>query len=586
MNENASHTIQHERNRHLWPESTHGDCGKPDFLVIGGNVPRTSNGFTIATFGRAGADVYVEAANPNYSLSVSKMQCSIETSRTLENCLVIFDRSLHHSTQLHGDTAYPFREGQGTEARSVAMMPGLNTQFGFGGRKRDLFLFEIVWPNNATELPPMVRAGPPPVIAPDMARTIDPVDEDVTPEGSALFKPYSEARKSPRVKVFGEPIGAGSFGTVWRAVDVDRVSLLAVKIHRKPDIWSRREACHLSQLSHVSVNNILGFGADSMQPHIVEYLGSSKNAIYMELMNGSLTSLAEDQAFKSEPRRAELAGDVFEAMIQALDYIANAGIIHRDIKPDNIFYKLLPPEKRRYKLGDFGLSNGQEVARTYVGSPLYMAPEICDEEEHRQTQTHKADVWSLFVTIMWILDIDNFRRASYSMDSRQQVYEAIRLRADNPAINSIRDMAEVNPDKRASAADMIATLARRRRGAPRQVPPLPAGEKTITTQVPKPPFDTAVRDSENDPNTGVPRRCLAGRQQRGVQNYGIQPRRPHQRQRKRSGPRSARLRLRRQRQNPLGTSSATPSTRYRIPGAFPERLKPAEAKGERAGSWE
>ena len=65
-------------------------------------------------------------------------------------------------------------------------------------------------------------------------------------------------------------------------------------------------------------------------------------------------------------------------------------ILHRDLKPDNIFIG----EDDTVKLGDFGLSklmHCHDYASTYVGTPYYMSPEICAAEKY----TLQSDIWSL-----------------------------------------------------------------------------------------------------------------------------------------------------------------------------------------------
>jgi serine/threonine protein kinase len=70
--------------------------------------------------------------------------------------------------------------------------------------------------------------------------------------------------------------------------------------------------------------------------------------------------------------------------------------MHRDLKPDNIFFN-----DGKVKLGDFGFCKMLEVnmAQTMLGSPIYMAPEILKEEIY----TLKADIWSLGVVLFEML---------------------------------------------------------------------------------------------------------------------------------------------------------------------------------------
>ena len=74
-----------------------------------------------------------------------------------------------------------------------------------------------------------------------------------------------------------------------------------------------------------------------------------------------------------------------------LKEIHKKNLIHRDLKPDNIFLT----SDIKIKIGDFGiakqLNNGNEFTKTIVGTPLYMAPEILKGEQYN----NKVDIWSL-----------------------------------------------------------------------------------------------------------------------------------------------------------------------------------------------
>lgn len=165
----------------------------------------------------------------------------------------------------------------------------------------------------------------------------------------------------------------------------------------------------------------------------------------MGLKEGSLQSLILGGAPTSDI--------VFYHMLQALDYLAVNGIIHRDVKPENILYVTLPNGDFHFQLGDFGLCNTAARAYTEVGTRIFMAPEI----QEGGKQTHKVDVWSLFVTMLWMLNVRQFR-SSTPFKTNDDVNKAI-LDASNEAIVvSIRPMAIVNPEERASAAQMLVEL--------------------------------------------------------------------------------------------------------------------------------
>ena len=86
-------------------------------------------------------------------------------------------------------------------------------------------------------------------------------------------------------------------------------------------------------------------------------------------------------------------------------------VLHRDLKTQNIFIK-----KGVLKLGDFGISRSLEdfdaMAQTQVGTPYYLAPEVCRGEKY----SFKADIWALGVIIYELITL----RKPFDCNSKQQ----------------------------------------------------------------------------------------------------------------------------------------------------------------------
>ena len=82
-------------------------------------------------------------------------------------------------------------------------------------------------------------------------------------------------------------------------------------------------------------------------------------------------------------------------MCLAIKHIHDRKILHRDIKSHNFFLT----KKGMVKLGDFGiarvLSNTRSKAKTVVGSPSYLSPEIISNEAY----SFKSDIWSLGIVL-------------------------------------------------------------------------------------------------------------------------------------------------------------------------------------------
>ena len=168
----------------------------------------------------------------------------------------------------------------------------------------------------------------------------------------------------------------------------------------------------------------------------------------MDLKPGNVEGLVRDDTFL---RNNSLPRPFLHQMLQALDYLAFNGIIHRDVKPENILYTPLLSSGYEYQLADFGLANAVADARTYAGTAVYMAPEL--EHSLQQPQTPKMDVWSLFVTLIYALDVADFRRKP--LQTVQQRIKATQEAASTGMLRPLKGMAEIDPSKRASAADML-----------------------------------------------------------------------------------------------------------------------------------
>ncbi len=177
-----------------------------------------------------------------------------------------------------------------------------------------------------------------------------------------------------------ELLGAGGFGTVYRARELAlgrevALKILAVELITVPAEVKRfvREAQVVQQLKHPNTVCMYDVGQlETGQPYIA-----------FELLHG--TTLGQVIALEAPlppGRVAQIANQVLEALMVAHDL----GFIHRDIKPDNLFLTDPVGEPDTVKVLDFGVAKlvfESEVARTQLtaqgivlGTPAYMAPEL------------------------------------------------------------------------------------------------------------------------------------------------------------------------------------------------------------------
>ncbi len=165
-----------------------------------------------------------------------------------------------------------------------------------------------------------------------------------------------------------EFVAEGGMGTVYRARDLQRAEAVAVKVLRSHDSATlqrfSREVHVLHDLQHPNIVRYVGHGT----------LGNGAPYLAMEWLSG------EDLAARLKQGRLAIA-DVIDLSIAIASALAGAhhqGVIHRDIKPGNVF--LVDGLAKNVRLLDFGIARPFSAAAatrtgTILGTPDYMAPE-------------------------------------------------------------------------------------------------------------------------------------------------------------------------------------------------------------------
>ncbi|WP_405647507.1 serine/threonine-protein kinase [Streptomyces sp. NBC_00019] len=249
-------------------------------------------------------------------------------------------------------------------------------------------------------------------------------------------------------------LGHGGMGTVWRAKDetVDRE--VAVKEPRVPDHLPdreranafermRREARAAARLDHPAVVNVHDVAVVDGQPWIV-----------MELVRGR--SLGD--ALQEGTLGAREAARIGLEVLGALEAAHAAGILHRDVKPDNV----LLGRHDRVVLTDFGIAQIEgETNLTdtggFVGSPEYIAP----ERVLGQRPGPASDLWSLGVVLYAATEgVSPFRRSNTpaTLQSVLNATPAAPASASGPLADVITGLLQKDPARRPNAVQVRALL--------------------------------------------------------------------------------------------------------------------------------
>lgn len=241
-----------------------------------------------------------------------------------------------------------------------------------------------------------------------------------------------------------DTVGEGGMGEVFRATDEKTGEQVAVKTLRErfsksPELRERfeREARALFAMEHPHVVAVRDFGIEDGTAYIVT-----------ELLEGKTLSEVLDEEETLHPDRA-LA--IARQVLSALAFTHAQGVIHRDMKSENVFLSQMPGGHEHAKLLDFGLVRfvdakqwGAGVSLTaegaVLGSPGYISPE--------QTLGHRGDARSDVYSAGCLLFELLTGEWPFLEDDRTRLFRA-HLSQPIPRVAERRQGIEIHPDLQA-----------------------------------------------------------------------------------------------------------------------------------------
>jgi serine/threonine-protein kinase len=246
---------------------------------------------------------------------------------------------------------------------------------------------------SATQAP----AAQPPATQPHATQTDvllerTPADLDRPPPGTVLDDRYE----------VGGLLGQGGMGYVLAARHVVLGTRLALKVLR-PELTRegemverfRREARAASAIGHPNIVDVRDFGTLPAQ-------AGKPGASYFVMEHLEGKSLAE--VLDDGPLSIERAVDVVRQMADALGAAHARGIVHRDVKPENVILIVRNGRPDHVKILDFGIAKLDSATRlsgafVVLGTPAYMSP----EQAQGKTLDARSDVYSLGIVLYELL---------------------------------------------------------------------------------------------------------------------------------------------------------------------------------------
>jgi len=282
-------------------------------------------------------------------------------------------------------------------------------------------------------------------------------------------------------------LGKGGMGAVYEAEQLDLRRRVAIKVlvaqaaagEKKEQLLRfKQEALAVAGLAHPNIVSVLDF-VDGDEPLLV-----------MELLRGrSLTALVKESG-RLEPARAVA---IMTQVLSALQAAHHARIVHRDVKPENIFVCESPLPYELVKVLDFGLARpldeSRRLARTRagvaLGTPAYMAP----EQARGSAVDVRMDVFAAGVTLYYALS----GRRPFEGKTSTELVRAVSKRPPLPLdalcpdldldiVRVVERSLSKDPDARfASASAFIEAL--RSPGKPSHAPPVAPPKNASDTTV-------------------------------------------------------------------------------------------------------
>ena len=257
------------------------------------------------------------------------------------------------------------------------------------------------------------------------------------------------------------PVGAGAMAEVWQAQDGRSGQAVAIKLMRRTADPHQAQELERRFLQEASTARLL------QHPDIVSVLDTGRTAagrpwMALEWLTGQPLTR---HCVAAQRLPAGVVVGLGQRLASALEHAHQRGVIHRDIKPDNLMFDAATAQ---LKIADFGVARAEDSGATQtgmvLGTPAYMAP----EQLAGAPASPAGDLYSLGVVLFELLTSRRPVEAGSLGEwlrriSQEPATPLLSLRPDLPAVMGevVDQMLERAPARRPPLAEDVALVLER-----------------------------------------------------------------------------------------------------------------------------